>query len=147
MDVNGDGAPDVLIAGSDFWSGKVEVLLNHTPFCTTPPAITLSATPVSLWPPNGKMVPVTVSGTITDIGCTVTAAAYAVTDEYGKVQPSGLVTLGPGGAYSFTVLLKAARLGTDIDGRLYTVSVGATNNAGKTGSQAGTIIVPHDQGY
>ena len=32
----------------------------------TPPAIAISASPLSLWPPNGQMVPVTVSGTITD---------------------------------------------------------------------------------
>ena len=28
----------------------------------TPPAVSVSANPSSLWPPNGKMVPVTVSG-------------------------------------------------------------------------------------
>jgi hypothetical protein len=93
------------------------------------------------------MVPVTVFGKISDTGCTVQTAAFAVKDEYGEVQPSGPVTLGPRGAYSFTVLLQAARLGTDLDGRLYTISVSASNNAGKTGSQASAVIVPHDQGH
>jgi len=93
------------------------------------------------------MMPVSVSGTITDTGCTVTSAAYAVKDEYGEVQPSGPVTLGAGGAYSLTVLLQASRLGSDSDGRLYTITVSASNNAGKTGSQAGPVIVPHDQGH
>jgi hypothetical protein len=93
------------------------------------------------------MVPVTVSGTITDTGCKVTTAAYAVIDEYGQVQPSGTVTLGPGGSYSFAVLLQASRRGTDLDGRLYTITVSASNNGGKTGSQAGSVIVPHDQGH
>jgi len=148
VDLNGDGKPDLLVEnpnpGTD---GTLGVLLNTPSFCTTPPVITLSITPTSLWPPNGKMVPVTVSGTITDTGCTVTSAAYAVTDEYGEIQPSGPVTLGPGGAYSFTVLLQASRLGTDLDGRLYTITVSASNNAGKTGSQAGSVIVPHDQGH
>jgi hypothetical protein len=123
------------------------VLLNNTSQCTTPPVIALSATPKSLWPPNGKMVPVTFSGTITDTGCTVTTSSYAVRDEYGEVQPSGPVTLGPGGAYSFTVMLQATRLGTDLDGRLYTITVSASNNADNTGSQAGAVIVPHDQGH
>jgi hypothetical protein len=142
-DVNGDGKPDLLVANG---SGSVGVLLNNTPFCTTPLVITVSTTPTALWPPNGNMIPVTVSGTITDTGCTVTNAAYAVTDEYGQVQPSGPVTLGPGGAYSFTVLLQASRLGNDLDGRLYTITVSASNNAGETRSQAGPVIVPHDQG-
>ena len=89
----------------------------------------------------------TVSGRITDTtGCTVKSAAYTVTDEYGELQPSGTVTLSAGGAYSFTILLQASRLGADLDGRLYTVTVSAANNAGKTGSQAGSVIVPHNQG-
>ncbi len=32
----------------------------------TPPTIAISANPLTIWPPNGKMIPVTVSGTITD---------------------------------------------------------------------------------
>jgi FG-GAP-like repeat/FG-GAP repeat len=152
-DVNGDGRPDLLVVNDctsagclGTQEGTIAVLLNTTPFCTTAPVITVSTTPTSLWPPNGKMMPVTVSGTITDPGCTVTSSAYAVTDEYGQVQPSGEVTLGAGGAYSFTVLLQASRLGTDLDGRLYTITVSANNNAGEAGSQASDVIVPHDQG-
>jgi hypothetical protein len=158
-DVNGDGRPDVLIANSCSQNnigcggpisetrGTVTILLNNAPFCTTSPVIMLSTAPTSLWPPNGKMVPVTVSGTITDTGCTVTSAAYAVTDEYGAVQPSGPVTLSAGGAYSFTVLLQASRLGTDTDGRRYIVTVRAGNNAGNSGSKATVVTVPHDQGH
>lgn len=148
IDLNGDGKPDLLIenpnAGTD---GSLGVLLNNTPFCTAPPVVTVSVAPRSLWPPNGKMVPVTISGTITDTGCSVTNAAYAVTDEYGELQPIGAVTLGAGGVYSLTILLQAARHGTDLDGRLYTVTVNASNNAGKTGSSTGAVIVPHDQGH
>jgi len=91
------------------------------------------------------MVPVTVFGTITDSGCTVTTAAYAVKDEYGEVQPSGPITLGSGGSYSFTVLLQASRLGTDLDGRHYTITVRASDNSGNSGSQASGVTVPHDQ--
>src|SRR5262249_216963 len=40
---------------------------------TTPPVITIAATPATLWPPTGKMVPVTVSGTMTDAGSGVDA--------------------------------------------------------------------------
>jgi hypothetical protein len=152
-DVNGDGRPDIVTSlcavsqpcGSGV-DGAVGVLLNNTPFCMTPPVITLSATPKSLWPPNEKMVPVTISGKIADTGCSIKTAAYAVADEYGEVQPSGAVTLGAGGAYSFTVLLQASRLGADIDGRLYTITVSAGNSANKMGSQSGTVIVPHDRG-
>jgi len=144
-DLNGDGRPDV-VAGNN-WPGSIGVLLNNGSSCTTAPLVTLSTNPRDLWPPNSNMIPVTVSGTITDTGCTITRTAYSVTDEYGQVQPSGAVTLSAEGAYSFTVLLQASRLGTDLDGRLYTITVSASNNAGKTGSQGGRVIVPHDQGH
>lgn len=150
-DVNGDGSPDLVTsnqcAADDCTTGTVSVLLNKTSFCMTAPVITVAATPAALWPPNGKITPVTVSGTITDTGCTIASATYAVTDDYGQLQPSGPVMVGAGGTYSFTVLLQASRLGRDSNGRLYTVGVSATNNAGKTGSQVAVVIVPHDQGH
>jgi hypothetical protein len=95
------------------------------------------------------MVPITVSGKIIDTSasCAPKTVAYTVRDEYGKIQPRGPLTLGPNGAYSFTVLLQASRFGADIDGRLYTITVSASNSAHKRGSQSGTVIVPHDHGH
>jgi hypothetical protein len=147
-DLNGDGRPDLLVANSFPINtpGTVDVLLNSTSFCTSPPTITVSTTPSFLWPPNGKRVPVVVSGTISDTGCTVTTAAYAVTDEYGEEQPSGPVTLGAGGSYSFTVLLQASRIGSDGDGRHYMVTVRAEDNAGNVASKTSAVTVPHDRG-
>ena len=115
----------------------------------TPPAVSVSASPSSIWPPNGKMVPVTVSGTITDnlSGVNPSTAAFAVVDEYGRVHPSGPVTLGPGGSYSFTVSLQASRNGNDTDGRQYMISVSAKDFAGNRGSAATTVTVPHAQGH
>ena len=149
-DVNGDGQPDLLVVnlegeGVDPFEGSVGVLLNNTD--TTPPVITLFATLKALWPPTGKMLPVTISGTITDTGSGVNSSspAYSVTDEYGQV-PTGAITLGAGGSYSFTVLLQASRLGSDLDGRHYTITISASDNAGNAASQATVITVPHDQG-
>jgi hypothetical protein len=148
-DVNGDARPDLLVgtcANSSCSIGAVGVLLNNTAD-TTPPVISVFTTPKVLWPPNGKMVPVTVSGTITDAGSGVdgNSAAYAVKDEYGEVQPKGAITLGARGNYSFTILLQASRLGTDLDGRRYTVTVRAKDNAGNGGSKTSVETVPHDQ--
>ena len=114
----------------------------------TPPVVNVLANPSSLWPPNGKMVPVTVSGTITDSlsGVNPSTAAFVVVDEYGGIQPSGPVSLGPGGSYSFTVSLQASRKGND-QGRQYTITVSADDFAGNLGSAVTTVIVPHDQGH
>jgi glycosidase len=114
----------------------------------TPPAVSVSANPSSLWPANGKMVPVAVSGAITDSlsGVDPSTAAFAVVDEYGSVQPNGPVRLGFGGSYSFTVLLQASRNGNDKDGRHYTITVSAQDFAGNLGSAATIVTVPHDQG-
>jgi glycosidase len=111
----------------------------------TPPAITASANPSTLWPPNGKLVPVTVSGTITDSlsGVDPTTASYVVADEYSALHPMGPVTLGPGGAYSFVVNLQASRNGNDFDGRHYTITVKAKDYAGNLGSASTVVVVPH----
>jgi hypothetical protein len=92
------------------------------------------------------MVPVTVSGTITDTGSgvNVSSVAYSVTDEYGEVQPAAGISLGAGGSYSFTLLLQASRLGSDLDGRHYAITVHASDNAGNSASQANVVTVPHD---
>ena len=115
---------------------------------TTPPVITLSATPTKFWPPNGRLVPVTLSGTITDVGSgvNVSTAEYAVQDEYGEVQPFGKVTLDSAGNYSFTILLRSGRRGNDRNGRQYTIRVSAKDNAGNRGVQWAQVTVPHDLG-
>jgi len=115
---------------------------------TTPPTITAAANPSSLWPPNHKLVDVVVSGSITDAqsGVNLSSGAFNVTDEYGAVQPSGNFTINADGSYSFTIQLEASRAGTDQDGRLYTISVQATDNRGNLGTATTTVVVPHDQG-
>lgn len=91
------------------------------------------------------MVPVTVSGTTTDTGSRVNSAAYAVKDEYGELQPTGVITLSTAGNYSFIILLQASRRDTDLDGRRYTVTVRAKDKAGNVGWKMSNVIVPHDQ--
>jgi hypothetical protein len=109
--------------------------------------ITIAAIPKTLWPPNGKMVPVTITGTITDpdSGVDTSKAAYTVIDEYGRVHPSGNVPLGGDGRYSFTIQLQASRNGDDKDGRQYLITINALDNAGNNGSADARVTVPHDQ--
>jgi hypothetical protein len=92
------------------------------------------------------MVNVTVSGMMADSlsGVNPATALFAVTDAYGLVQPAGLVNLASNGAYSFTISLEARRNGQDMNGRLYTIMVGARDNAGNANLATTAVIVPHD---
>jgi hypothetical protein len=123
--------------------------IEFHPHDTTPPAITVAATPETLWPPNGKLVPVTITGRVTDAGSGVDldTAIYIVTDEYGSVHPSGSVTIEADGSYAVTIKLQASRHGNDKNGRQYTITVSALDNEGNEGSAATSVIVPHDQGH
>jgi hypothetical protein len=126
--------------------GAIEFQLSDT----TPPMVTIvSVTPDTLWPPNSKLVPVTVSGTITDKDSNVDAitATYEVKDEYGLIQPSGqITTLDASGRYSFRIHLQASRHGNDRDGRQYTITVRAVDDESNEGSADTIVTVPHDQG-
>jgi probable HAF family extracellular repeat protein len=111
---------------------------------TTPPAITVAASPATLSPPNGRLVTVTVSGAITDEGSRVEASTYQVIDEYDQIQPSGNISLGTDGSYAFTVGLQASRRGNDQNGRRYTIVVSATDVAGNQGSAPAIVTVPRN---
>lgn len=143
-DFNGDGRLDLAVANQ--FVDSISVFLQPV-LDTTPPIITVAVNPGTLWPPNGKMVPVTISGRITDTGSgvNVSSVAYFVTDEYGEVQPAGAIHTSSGGSYSFTILLQASRRGSDLNGRHYRITVRAKDNGGNLGSKTRVVIVPHDQ--
>ncbi|HEV2395335.1 MAG TPA: alpha-amylase family glycosyl hydrolase [Candidatus Sulfotelmatobacter sp.] len=145
--ISGQGTNSVGLRALDN-AGNISSLVSQpVNIDLTPPSASVSASPSSLWPPNGKMVSVTVSGAITDSlsGVNPSTAAFSVVDEYGTVQPNGPVTLGSGGSYAFTVSLQASRNGNDMDGRQYTITVSAQDFAGNVGSAATVVTVPHDQ--
>jgi len=114
----------------------------------TPPEVTVSTNPSALWPPDGKIVKVTVSGAITDAtsGVNPNSATFAVVDTHGVIQPSGSVTVSANGSYSFTVALEARRSGNDQNRRTFTMTVIAQDNAGNQSSVSTAVVVPHDQG-
>jgi hypothetical protein len=113
----------------------------------TAPSVTASVNPAQLWPPNGKLVAVTVSGKVKDAlsGPDLKSAAYSVADSYGKLQPTGPVTLAKDGSYSFTTKLEASRKGEDKQGRRYTVTLRAADLAGNSGTASTAVTVPHEQ--
>jgi hypothetical protein len=146
--VSGDGVHTLVFWSVDF-AGNIETPppTRMISIDTTAPAVTASANPSVLWPPDGKMVPVTVSGTIIDVlsGIDPASAGFSVVDDYGLIQPSGPVTVNADGTYSFTVLLEARRRGDDRAGRHYAITVQANDLAGNVGSATVVVTVPHDR--
>jgi uncharacterized lipoprotein YddW (UPF0748 family) len=115
---------------------------------TVAPAITLTATPSEIWPPNGRTVTVTINGTGADSVSGLASVSYLVTDEYG-LSPSipTRAFSGNSAQWSDSLGVEARRRGNDRDGRLYTVTATLTDLAGNTTSASTNIVVPHDQGH
>jgi hypothetical protein len=108
----------------------------------TPPIVTCIPTPSTLWPPNGKLVPVTVEVAVSD--------ATAAPD--GFVLAETATTLGDPardivefdlGVPDTTGLLRARRPGT-ADERVYSLVYVGRDVAGNTGQCVSTIAVPRD---
>lgn len=100
------------------------------------PVITINATPQVLWPPNGKMIKLNITGRVEDISAV--SKTFMVEDEYGLIAPK--LT-----DFDQFIQLEAKRNGSDLDGRVYIIKVQATDAAGNTAENEVHVIVPHDQ--
>ena len=112
-----------------------------------PPAGLLTADPPVIWPPNQKMITVTLSGQLTDVGAGVDRVTFRVLDEYGTVEPSIDPVTGLGDmavTFSRSFELEASRRGDDQDGRQYTLEASVTDRACNVTTLRTTVIVPHD---
>ncbi len=127
-----------------------DAFADHTadPFAhdvVAPAIASVGATPNVLWPPNHKMVPVTIAVSASDACSNVTSNIVGVTSDEpvdgrgdGHTSPDWIVT-GP-----LTLLVRSERSGTG-DGRVYTVTINAADVSGNVATAATTILVPHDQ--
>ncbi|HET9282043.1 MAG TPA: hypothetical protein VFR24_08790 [Candidatus Angelobacter sp.] len=115
------------------------IVTSLAPICSPPSINSASATPSSLWPPDHKMIPVTVS-TSTSNGCgSVSCKIISVTSNE-PVNPDGdWVITG-----NLTLTLRAERLGSGT-GRIYTIVVQCTDDAGNSVTKNIIVTVPHDQ--
>ncbi|MBI5802858.1 MAG: HYR domain-containing protein [Verrucomicrobia bacterium] len=114
---------------------------------TTAPVITsLRVSSAVLWPPNHKMVSVTVSGEATEAVSEVTGRILSVTsnepdDGLGDGDTAGdIVITSPG-----TVSLRAERSGKG-NGRIYTILFEVRDAAGNASTRTTTVSVPKSQG-
>src|SRR5690606_7407003 len=69
-------------------SASATAVISSAPACAGPATVEATATPTTLWPPNGKLVAVNVTGNVTpQQNCTMPAdIQYLVIDEYDELS-------------------------------------------------------------
>lgn len=112
----------------------------------TRPVITVATDTATLWPPNGRLVPVTVSGTFSDSlsGVDPASLTFQVIDSLNTIQPTGAISAGSDGAYSFTVMLQAGQRGSRLAGRQYQIIVSGRDKARNATSASTVVAAPRD---
>lgn len=115
---------------------------------TIPPTIEdLAASPDVLWPPNHKMVPVSVSVTVSDNcdpspTCEITSVVSnesQISEIKADKFPDWEIT------DEMTVNLRAERYGC-MEGRVYAPNVTCSDYAGNSATDQAIVIVPHESG-
>jgi uncharacterized repeat protein (TIGR01451 family) len=113
-----------------------------------PPVITgATADPSVLWPPNHRMINVTVSYDVTDNcplppgSCTLSVTSNEPVLGHGSGHTSPDWTV----VDDHHVLLRAERAGNG-NGRIYTIAITCTDSGGNSSSDQVEVAVPHDRG-
>jgi hypothetical protein len=109
----------------------------------TPPSITNeSANPVTLWPPNHTMRDVTINYNASDCGAFTTSLSVTSNE---PINGTGDGDTSPDWEIidNHHVKLRAERAGNG-DGRIYTITIAATDACGNTSSKDVTVIVAHN---
>jgi len=114
--------------------------------CAAPVIASLTATPSVIWPPNHKMVPVTVSADASAAcGPPVCRIVAIASDEPSNGRGDGNTSIDAHIVPPLTAEIRAERAGGGFLGRTYTITVECTDTAGNTTRKDTTVFVPHDQ--
>jgi hypothetical protein len=126
---------------------------------TTPPDISVTVSPDTLWPPNHKMVDIVAVVTVSDI-CDAAPTVVLTSvesnepdNDQGKPYDPQESTSGDGntvndidakiGTEDYEFQLRAERAGAG-DGRVYTITYTVTDASDNSASASATVVVPHD---
>ena len=116
---------------------------------TIPPVIqSVSASPNVLWPPNHKMVNISVDAVVTDAcGPTIWKIVEVSSSEAVNARGSGNTAPDYKITGNHTVQLRAERAGGNSAGRTYTITIQAKDVAGNLSDTAQVqVTVPHSRG-
>jgi hypothetical protein len=139
------GVHSITLQANDGVNESVVKAFTVTIIDATAPTISPVASQTILWPPNGKMVPITIQANAVDnSGLPVTLGATVACSESGTGFWTTPVINQATGTISLN--LRAARAGNNKDGRQYTIMITAADQSGNTSTANVKIFVPHDQG-
>ena len=109
---------------------------------TTPPDVSdLVADPHELWPPNHKLREVALSYDLSDVADPNPQVELSVSCNEPEFEPSDAEIVN-----DHHLQLRAEREGDSTDGRIYTITLIATDASGNSATYEATVTVPHDQG-
>jgi hypothetical protein len=111
---------------------------------TTPPELSLTVSPNTLWPPNHKNAPITVAvSTRDDYDPQPEIKLESITAN--EPLAAGDVVGAAIGTDDRSFSLKATRSGANPAGRIYTITYSAMDGSGNKATASTTVTVPHDQ--
>jgi hypothetical protein len=111
---------------------RFQVTDNGSPDCSG-----ATASPSLIWPPNGKMVPVSILGVTDPEGDSIALRITGITQDEPGANFSGIG--------SSVARVKAERAGKG-DGRVYRILFEATDPSGASCTGEVRVCVPHDRG-
>ena len=130
------------VASAGFFpaAGVGKPFLAKFAFTRPPDCSAATASPNTLWPPNGSLIPVSVQGVIDPDGDPVTVRLIDIHQD----EPLSQNAFDATGIGTSTARLRADRRG-DGDGRVYHLSFEARDEEGATCRGTVRVCVPHDQ--
>ncbi len=131
------GGPGIDLNGN-FVLSELEVFAADPPPNAAPDISGAVPSIASLWPPNNKMVDISIEGVTDPDGDALSITITGISDDEGS-DPDDAVANGD------TASLRAQRDGSG-DGRTYTIEYTVDDGNGGTVSGSLTVEVPHDQG-
>ena len=142
------GDTTVTFTATDASGNKATKTMKVHVVDTTPPVISVTLTPNTMWSPNHKMVNIRATVTATDI---CDAAPVKTLTKITSNEPDDAPGIGDGstindidaaiGKSVYTFKLRAERSGEG-HGRVYVVTYTATDKSGNSASASATVVVP-----
>jgi len=112
---------------------------------TTPPTVSVTASPSTLWSPNRDLISIAVTVLVSDDQDphpTVRLVSIVANDDPDLTD----IVDAEYGTDDRSFKLRAERKGKELGGRQYVITYSATDASGNTATATTTVTVPHDEG-